>query len=134
MSQIIKDGENIMSIELALEIAQHNAVVARLPEAGEFGRIADLLNVVATERPDCFDFAMDFLGGEDAEQVLAYVQRLEDALPKWQPISTVPPEVDEILAADADGNRFVAWFDDGEWHSCEGFVPIKWMALAEVQS
>lgn len=32
-----------MSIELALELAQHNAVTARLPEAGEFGRIADLL-------------------------------------------------------------------------------------------
>lgn len=85
-----------MSIDLALEIAQHNAVVARLPEAGEFGRIADYL--------------------------------------KWQPISTVPAGVDEILAADADGNRFVACFDDGEWHSCEGFVPTQWMALAEVQS
>ena len=32
-----------MSIDLALEIAQHNAVTAYLPEAGEFGRIADLL-------------------------------------------------------------------------------------------
>ena len=32
-----------MSIELALEIAQHNAVTARLPESAEFGRIADLI-------------------------------------------------------------------------------------------
>lgn len=96
MSLIIKDGENIMSIDLALEIAQHNAVTADLPEAGEFGRIADYL--------------------------------------KWQPISTVPTGVDEILAADADGSRFVAWFGDGVWHSCEGFVPTQWMALPGVQS
>ncbi len=32
-----------MSIDLALEIAQHNAVTARLPESSEFGRIADLI-------------------------------------------------------------------------------------------
>ena len=85
-----------MSIDLALEIAQHNAVVARLPESAEFGRIADLL--------------------------------------KWQPISTVPTGVDEILAADADGNRFVAWFGDGVWHSHDDLMPTQWMALPEVQS
>lgn len=42
-----------MSIDLALEIAQHNAVVARSPEAGEFGRIADLLNAEIDDRSDC---------------------------------------------------------------------------------
>ena len=31
-------------------------------------------------RPECFEFAMNFLGGDDAEHVRAYVEKLEAAL------------------------------------------------------
>lgn len=29
------------------------------------------------QRPDCFDFAMDFLGDPEASEILAYVEELE---------------------------------------------------------
>ena len=29
------------------------------------------------QRPDCFDFAMDFLGDPEASEILAYVEKLE---------------------------------------------------------
>lgn len=30
-----------------------------------------------SQRPDCFDFAMDFLGNPEASEILAYVEELE---------------------------------------------------------
>jgi hypothetical protein len=32
------------------------------------------------KRPECFDFAMDFLGCPEAEEVVRYVEQLEAAL------------------------------------------------------
>ncbi len=29
------------------------------------------------KRPDCFEFAFDFLGGDEAKELLAYVEELE---------------------------------------------------------
>lgn len=140
-----------MSIDLALEIAQHNAVTADLPEAGEFGRIADLLKAEIDDRSDCvawqfyqdgkWHMGLDNCSHRRETEAAGYPIRLlylaaerNQPATSWKPISTVPPDVDEILAADADGDRFVAWFDDGEWRSCEGFVPTQWIALPEVQS
>lgn len=35
---------------------------------------------VVLTRPDCFDFAMDFLGGTEEVEVRNYVERLESAV------------------------------------------------------
>jgi hypothetical protein len=44
-----------------------------------WGTLANQPEPVAPTRPDCFNFAMDFLGGKEEVQVRNYIERLESA-------------------------------------------------------
>ena len=50
-------------------------------------------------RPEDFEFAMDFLGGSEAESVGQYVERLETEVERWR------------KAAQRQGGEAVAWMD-----------------------
>jgi hypothetical protein len=57
---------------------------------------------VALTRPDCFDFAMDFLGGTEEAKVRNYIERLESAartaLAQPEPEPPTDGEVTELVA------------------------------------
>ena len=55
------------------------------------------------ERPKCWDFAMDFLGCPENEQVIAYVERLEAALAQ-QPAAVVELTDDIQVGVDIGAN------------------------------
>jgi hypothetical protein len=47
------------------------------------------LLLTAIARPDCFEFAMDFLGGTEEAEVRSYVEKLESiALAQPEPVPT----------------------------------------------
>ena len=48
-------------------------------------------------RPDCFNFAMDFLGGTEEAEVRNYIERLESAASAAQP-EPVAPTDEQLLA------------------------------------
>ena len=54
---------------------------------------------VALTRPDCFDFAMDFLGGTEESEVRNYIERLESTaravLTRWGTPAIQPVPVSE---------------------------------------
>lgn len=50
--------------------AAHVAAAKRYEEAGK--------KFMATKRPECFAFAMDFLGDPEASEIIKYVEHLEN--------------------------------------------------------
>ena len=93
---------------------------------------------VVLTRPDCFDFAMDFLGSTDEAEVRNYIERLESTaravLARCGTPAIEPVPVSERLPEDADVNKFgqVWWFDSPEdnWilDTCEE-GDLEWLNL-----
>jgi hypothetical protein len=78
---------------------------------------------VVLTRPDCFNFAMDFLGGTEEVEVRNYIERLESAASAAQP-EPVAPTVMEIL-------ELHSWLED-EWRAIGEDLPIVDFAWAIV--
>jgi hypothetical protein len=68
------------------------------------------------QRPDSFDFALDFLGGSDAEELLAYVEALEGRL----------RQVTEVTDEELD-KSFLQWWDQ----EGSGMLPRHWSGDGE---
>lgn len=48
-----------------------------------------------SQRPDCFDFAMDFLGDPEASEILTYVEELESRVALHEPELATKEEIEQ---------------------------------------